>query len=75
MDPGKDRAKARNSAFVQWISDGPELPVELLESLEDGSLVLFCGAGISKAAGLPTFRELVEQVYAWFPDTHPRSTV
>ncbi len=61
----------QGSAKVQWVTDGPELPVEVLESLEDGNLVLFCGAGISVRAGLPTFRRLVKSVYDSFPDTSP----
>jgi hypothetical protein len=44
------------SAGIQWISDGPELPVDVLDALEDGELVIFCGAGVSVRAGLPTFK-------------------
>jgi hypothetical protein len=32
---------------MKWVSGGPELPEELLQLLEDGRLVLFCGAGVS----------------------------
>jgi hypothetical protein len=49
---------------MRWISGGPDLPPELLQSLEDGKLVFFCGAGVSYPAGLPTFRGLAEEVYA-----------
>jgi len=45
------------------------LPPELLQALEDGQLVLFCGAGISYPAGLPTFRGLVERVYERLAET------
>src|ERR1035437_1858821 len=48
---------------MRWISGGPDLPPKLLQSLEDGRLVFFCGAGISYPAGLPPFRGLVEAVY------------
>jgi hypothetical protein len=48
---------------MRWISGGPDLPPNLLQALEDGRLVFFCGAGISYPAGLPTFRGLVEAVY------------
>lgn len=48
---------------MKWIIGGPDLPTELLQDLEDGRLVLFCGAGISYPAGLPGFRGLVEDVY------------
>ena len=49
--------------FMRWITCGPDLPPELLQELEDGELVLFCGAGVSYPAGLPTFRGLVEKAY------------
>jgi hypothetical protein len=48
---------------MRWISGGPDLPPELLQALEDGRLVFFCGAGVSYPAGLPTFRGLVQEVY------------
>ena len=56
---------------VQWVPDGPLLPLEVLEALEDGDLVLFCGAGISMRAGLPNFKGLVKGVYDSFPGTAP----
>ena len=34
------------------------IPNALLRAHEDGKVVFFCGAGVSKSAGLPTFREL-----------------
>lgn len=55
-------------AVVQWIQNGPEMPVELLQALEDGDLVLFCGAGVSVPAGLPLFKGLVQRVYEALPD-------
>jgi hypothetical protein len=48
---------------MRWTSGGPDLPPELLQALEDGKLVFFCGAGVSYPAGLPTFRGLVQEVY------------
>jgi hypothetical protein len=48
---------------MKWTLGGPDLPPEILQSLEDGSLVVFCGAGISIPAGLVSFRGLVEKVY------------
>jgi len=36
----------------------PEIPPEVYESRDRGDLVLFCGAGVSKNAGCPTFGEL-----------------
>jgi len=42
----------------------PNIPLQLIEAQEAGSLVFFCGAGISSLAGLPDFAELVSRVYA-----------
>lgn len=41
----------------------PDIPLELLEAQESNKLVFFCGAGISYPAGLPSFSELVDDVY------------
>ena len=41
----------------------PNIPLELIEAQETGSLVFFCGAGISYAAGLPRFAGLINNVY------------
>lgn len=48
---------------MRWNIGGPDLPPELLQSVEDGRVVLFCGAGISRPAGLPGFCGLIEAVY------------
>lgn len=49
---------------VQFGVGGPELPLDLLKAHEDGRLVFYCGAGISKANGLPLYSELVDEIYA-----------
>ncbi len=49
--------------MAQLIKGGPDLPPEVLQAQEEGELVLFCGAGVSKPAGLPLFGELVEKIY------------
>ena len=38
------------------------IPEPLRRALEDSEVVFFCGAGVSKAAGLPLFGELTEYV-------------
>ena len=48
---------------MQWVIDGPDIPERLLQAHEDGRVVFFCGAGISKPAGLPGFRKLVKKIY------------
>jgi hypothetical protein len=45
------------------IPDGPDIPSELIHKQEAGKMVFFCGAGISIPAGLPSFPELVQQLY------------
>ncbi len=47
---------------MQFVADGPDIPAELLRAQEDGRLVWFCGAGVSKRAGLPLFGDLVDDV-------------
>lgn len=48
---------------MKWVVGGPELPPKLLQLVEDGRLVFFCGAGISRPCGLPDFKGLVEAVF------------
>jgi len=48
---------------MQFIAHGPDIPDALLQAHEEGCVVFFCGAGISYPAGLPGFKELVEQIY------------
>lgn len=48
---------------MQFITDGPDIPDALLQAHEDGRVVFFCGAGISRPAGLPGFKGLVDEIY------------
>lgn len=48
---------------MQFVKDGPDVPNDLLEHHEAGSVVFFCGAGISYPAGLPGFGDLVTAIY------------
>lgn len=48
---------------MQFITNGPDIPDELLQAHEEGRVVFFCGAGISYPADLPGFKGLVEQIY------------
>ena len=49
----------------ELVSNGPDIPVELLNQLDDDRVVFFCGAGISMGgtSGLPNFRGLLCHVY------------
>ena len=48
---------------MQFIKNGPDVPERLLQAHEDGRVVLFCGAGISRPAGLQGFDGLVKSLY------------
>ena len=49
----------------ELIAGGPTIPVRLLNELDSGKVVFFCGAGISAGpgSGLPNFADLVQHVY------------
>lgn len=50
----------------QIVAHGPWIPVEVLQALEEGRLMLFCGAGISMGPepwGLPDFRNLTVRAF------------
>ncbi|MCL2790495.1 MAG: SIR2 family protein [Desulfobulbus sp.] len=48
---------------MQFIPKGPDIPESLLQAHEEGRVVFFCGAGISRPAGLPGFKGLVDDIY------------
>ena len=49
----------------ELVRQGPDIPVDLLNKLDDERLVFFCGAGVSRGGNsrLPGFRRLLCQVY------------
>lgn len=48
---------------MRFIENGPSIPDELLIARDQGRVVFFCGAGVSRAkAGLPDFFGLAEKV-------------
>lgn len=51
---------------MRFFADGPNIPDELLEQCDNGEVVFFCGAGVSKNEGLPDFAELTQQVLDHF---------
>ncbi len=49
--------------LIQLEPGTAHLPAGLLDAQQEGRLVFLCGAGISKPAGLPDFKGLVERIY------------
>ena len=47
---------------MRFQADGPSIPSELLEARDRANVVFFCGAGVSRPAGLPSFPELARRV-------------
>jgi len=47
---------------MRFFADGPIIPSHLLEQRNDGNVIFFCGAGISRRAGLPDFAGLTQKV-------------
>ena len=47
---------------MRFLANGPNIPDELLEERDNGNVVFFCGAGVSRPAGLPGFLDLAKQV-------------
>ena len=49
----------------ELVATGPAIPVPLLNRLDSGEVIFFCGAGVSATAGsdLPGFAELVHHAY------------
>ena len=48
---------------MRFIEHGPDIPDELLFAQDEGNVVFFCGAGVSRAyANLPDFSWLAQQV-------------
>jgi hypothetical protein len=47
---------------MRFLSDGPVIPTQLLTQHNEGNVIFFCGAGISRRAGLPDFGGLTKKV-------------
>ena len=49
----------------ELVADGPAIPMNLMNEQDTGTVVFFCGAGISAGPGseLPGFAKLVQHVY------------
>lgn len=47
---------------MQFVTDGPIIPTEVLRAYEERRLVFFCGAGISLYTDVPEFKGLVKHL-------------
>lgn len=47
---------------MRFFADGPNIPDELLEAHDQGTVVFLCGAGVSYRAGMPDFLGLAKHV-------------
>lgn len=54
---------SRVMTAMRFLPAGPDVPLELVSAQERGQTIFICGAGVSRGAGLPLFRGLVERVY------------
>jgi NAD-dependent SIR2 family protein deacetylase len=48
---------------MRFLESGADIPNDLIRAVNDGAATFLCGAGVSFAAGLPSFKELTEWVY------------
>ncbi len=51
--------------MLELVANEPRIPIHLMNEADTGSVVFFCGAGVSRGggSGLPNFAELVDHVY------------
>src|SRR3954464_10430528 len=47
---------------MRFFANGPSIPADLIEQRRQGTVIFFCGAGISLPAGLPDFRGLTAKI-------------
>jgi hypothetical protein len=58
----------------RFVTKGPVIPDELVQELEDDRVVIFCGAGISMGAGLPSYAGLVSHCFRELGRSLPRNS-
>jgi NAD-dependent SIR2 family protein deacetylase len=49
---------------MRFLPNSADIPQDLIRSVGDGEVIFLCGAGVSLAVGLPTFKKLTDDVYA-----------
>ena len=54
---------------MRFCATGADIPNDLINAVNDGSVTFICGAGVSKRADLPLFEDLTKRVYARLGET------
>lgn len=54
---------------MRFLEEGADIPDDLIRAVNHGDAVFLCGAGVSRRVGLPSFKELTEQVYRELGET------
>src|SRR5215467_5387884 len=54
---------------MRFLEDGADIPDDLIRAVSEGNAVFLCGAGVSMRVGMPSFRELTQEVYRLLGET------
>jgi len=65
---GQDEARS-----IQFLPDGPRIPVDLIRARDAGEVIFIVGAGASKGSGFPLFWELTRDAYLELTGKDPGS--
>ncbi|WP_169054872.1 SIR2 family protein [Azospirillum sp. TSA2s] len=62
-DPFRTNTTGRESGAIQFLAEGPRIPLELIQAREAGEVVFLVGAGASRRSGFAGFKDLTRNVY------------
>lgn len=62
-DPFRTNTTGREAGAIQFLAEGPRIPLELIQAREAGEVVFLVGAGASRGSGFAGFKELTQSVY------------
>lgn len=49
---------------MRFLSDGTDIPDDLIKAVNDSDAIFLCGAGLSMRSAMPSFKKLTEDIYA-----------
>lgn len=49
---------------MRFLKNGADIPDQLIRTVTDGNAIFLCGAGVSRRVGMPSFKDLTEQICA-----------